>query len=67
MPAKPKRNGAERSDTVYLLEEIKKLMILQLLAGGVPSLAIAEALSVDKSVISRLVSARKLQRQLKKP
>ena len=66
MPAKKRPSDDSSAQTAQTLEEIKKLLILQLLAAGVPSGAVASALGVDKSVISRLVPARKLMRQLRK-
>jgi len=46
---------------VQLLEDIKKLLIFDLLTRGVQGKDIAEALGVNKSTISRLVSARKTE------
>jgi hypothetical protein len=66
MPAKRTPRTDESAATVALLEQIKKLIVLQLLADGVPSGAIADTLNVNKSVVSRLVPARKLMRQLRK-
>ena len=45
-----------------LLDDIKKLLILDLVVKGVQSKHIAEALSVDNAVITRIVSARKIKK-----
>jgi hypothetical protein len=45
-----------------LLEDIKKLLILDLVAKGVQSKHIAEVLDVDNAVITRIVSARKIKK-----
>jgi len=66
MPAKKQPSADKSGEAAATLQQIKKLLVLQLLAAGVPSGAIANVLGVDKSVISRLVSARKLTRQLRK-
>ena len=45
-----------------LLDDIKKLLILDLVVKGVQSKHIAEALSVDNAVITRIVSSRKIKK-----
>lgn len=50
------------SQVVKLLEDIKKLLILDLLQKNVQTTEIADTLGVNKSTISRLVSVRKLKR-----
>jgi hypothetical protein len=45
-----------------LLEDIKRLLILDLVAKGVQSKHIAEVLGVDNAVITRIVPARKIKR-----
>lgn len=47
---------------VTLLEDVKKLLILDLVAKGIQSQHIAEVLGVDGAVITRLVPARKIKR-----
>ena len=47
---------------VVLLEDIKKLMILDLVAKGVQSKSIAAVLGVDNAVITRTVPARKIKK-----
>jgi IS30 family transposase len=44
------------------LEDLKKLMVIQLVASGVQATHIAKALGVDKSAISRLVPVREIQK-----
>jgi hypothetical protein len=66
MPTTKKPSTDRSAEAAATLEQIKKLLILQLLAAGVPSGAIASALGVHKSVVSRLVPARKLMQQLRK-
>lgn len=58
---KPRRPRGE--PLVGELNDIKRLLVLQLLASGVQATAIADALDVDKSVVSRMVPARKLRKQ----
>jgi len=45
-----------------LLEDIKKLLILDLVAKGVQAKDIAEVLGVGKSTIAGIVSARKIRK-----
>lgn len=47
---------------VALLEDIKKLMILNLIASGVQSKSIAAVLGVDNATITRVVPARKIKK-----
>jgi IS30 family transposase len=44
------------------LEELKRLMIVQLLASGVQSAHVAKALGIHASGISRIVPAREIQK-----
>lgn len=44
-----------------LLEDIKKLLILQLLANGVSDKSIAQILGIDSSTIRHLVSLKKIR------
>ena len=53
-----RRSHLDVEMAVAELVTIKRLLILQLLAAGIQSSQIASALGVDKSVVSRLVSAR---------
>ena len=48
---------------IELLEDIKKLTILDLIEGGIQANVIADILGVDKGTISRLVPARKIKNQ----
>jgi hypothetical protein len=45
-----------------LLEDLKRLAILQLITSGVQATQIAKALGVNKSVVSRLVPARGIKK-----
>lgn len=53
---------AEQDKQLILLEDIKKLLIMDLLTKGVQATGIANVLGVDKSTISRLVPARKIKK-----
>ncbi len=46
---------------IKLLEDIKKLLILNLIARGIQGKDIAQVLGVDKSVITRIVPSRKIK------
>lgn len=50
-------------EAIKLLEDIKKLTILNLIERGVQANTIADILGVDKGTISRLVPARKIKSQ----
>ena len=52
-------------DCLKLLEDIKKLLILQLLADNVSDGSIAQILGIDSSTIRHLISLKKI-RNLKK-
>lgn len=56
----------EEKAFIEQLEVIKKLLILHLLNSKVPANVIAMALGTNKSVISRMVPARKLMKILNK-
>ncbi len=45
-----------------LLEDIKKLAIVNLIAKGVQAKDIAEVLGVDKSAITRIAPAKKIKK-----
>lgn len=47
-----------------LLEDVKNLLILDLVAKGVQSKHIARVLGVDNAVITRIVPARKVRKDL---
>jgi hypothetical protein len=49
-----------------ILIDIKRLLILQLLTSGVQATQVASALGVDKRVVSKLVPARKVRKRTKK-
>ena len=61
----PKRN-IETDPTVSRLEDIRRLLMAQLVASGVSSSSIADLLGVDISVVSRVVPARKIKKELGK-
>lgn len=44
-----------------LLEDIKKLLVLDLIVRGVQAKDIAQVLGVDKSTITRIVPSRKIK------
>lgn len=46
---------------LQLLEDIKKLLILDLITRGVQGKDVAQVLGVDKSTITRLVPSRKVK------
>lgn len=54
-------NGGELARVAKQLEDIKRLMILQLIASGVQSTHVAKALGIHPSVISRIVPVREIQ------
>ena len=47
---------------VSLLEDIKRLLILQLATNGIQPKDIAAVLGVDKSTLSRMVPIRKIRK-----
>jgi FixJ family two-component response regulator len=50
-----------------LLEDLKKLLILDLVAKGVQSKNIAYALGVDNAVITRIAPTRKIKKGTTQP
>lgn len=60
--AKRSQGSADQDPVVARLDDLKRLAILQLLASGVQSRQIAKALGVDRSVISRMMPAREIQK-----
>lgn len=46
---------------IKILEEIKKLLILDLITKGIQGKDIAQVLGVDKSTITRIVPSRKIK------
>jgi IS30 family transposase len=58
-------SGADNRELARIseqLEELKRLMIVQLLASGVQGAHIAKALGIHPSGISRIVPAREIQK-----
>jgi IS30 family transposase len=58
-------SGADNRDLARIseqLDELKRLMIVQLLASGVQSAHVAKALGIHPSGISRLVPVREIQK-----
>ena len=51
----------DESDELKELEDIKELLILQLLASDVKAGAIADVLGIDKGNFSRMFPAKKLK------
>lgn len=49
--------------TTQLLEDIKKLLILDLIRQGVQGKEIAGILGVDPAIISRMVPARQIKKK----
>lgn len=57
---------AKQSDPLAKeLDAIKRLLVLQLLMSGVQANAVAAALGVAKSAVSKLVPARKVKKKAK--
>ena len=67
MPEAKKIEGKNNMDKnqIRLLEDIKKLLILQLLADGVSDKAIAKVLSIDSSTIRHLISLKEVRNSKK--
>ena len=64
MAAKRRARKQKKGDTVTgELGSIKRLLVLQLITSGVQAKAIASALGVDQSVVSRLVPSRKVRKR----
>ena len=61
---KPKRQ--ESNPVADELDAIKRLLVLQLITSGIQATHIASALGVDRSVVSRLVPARKVKKRATK-
>jgi IS30 family transposase len=59
-------NHSELARISEQLEELKRLIIVQLLASGVQSAHIAKALGIHASGISRIVPAREIQKVAKR-
>ena len=55
-----------KKESLEPLEEIKRLLILQLITGGVSTEDIGKTLSVSPRTIQRLVSTRKTKKRRKK-
>jgi IS30 family transposase len=58
--------GAELKRISEQLDELKRLMIVQLIAAGVQSAHIAKALDIHPSGISRMVPVREIQQVAKR-
>jgi len=63
MAAKGKAKRPKGDPVADELDSIKRLLVLQLITSGVQAKAVASALGVDQSVVSRLVPARKVKRR----
>lgn len=61
---KPRKQGSD--PVADELNAIKRLLVLQLVTSGVQATHIASTLGVDRSVVSRLVPARKVKRRSSK-
>ncbi|MGH3010000.1 MAG: helix-turn-helix domain-containing protein [Gaiellaceae bacterium] len=48
------------------MEDVKRLLVIQLIADGVQGAHIAKALGIDPSTISKMVPARDIQTALRK-
>lgn len=55
------KNNIMEKQILKNLEEIKKLLILDLITKGVQGKDVAQVLGVDKSTITRIVPARKIK------
>lgn len=62
MAARRKARKQKGDPVADELDSIKRLLVLQLVTSGVQTTAIASALKVSKSVVSRLVPARKVKK-----
>ncbi len=62
MAAKRKARRQKGDPVADGLDSIKRLLVLQLVTSGVQNTAIASALGVDASVVSRLVPTRKVKK-----
>lgn len=58
------KNNMDKNQ-IKLLEDIKKLLILQLLADDVSDTVIAQILGIDSSTIRHLVSLKKIRNSKK--
>jgi len=61
MAAKRKAKRPKGDPVADELDSIKRLLVLQLITSGVQAKAVASALGVDQSVVSRLVPTRKVK------
>ena len=52
---------------IELLEDIKKLLIVSLIAKGVQGKDIAEVLGVDKSSVAKIAPARQIRKGMATP
>jgi IS30 family transposase len=58
--------GTDLAKISEQLEDLKRLMVVQLLATGVQSAHIAKALGIHSSAISRIAPAREIQKLAKR-
>lgn len=63
MTARRKPEGLAARAVADELNAIKRLLVLELLTSGVQATAIAAALGVNKSSVSRLVPSRKINKR----
>ncbi len=63
MAAKRRPRRRDSDPVADELDAIKRLLVLQLITSGVQTTHIASSLGVDKSVISRLVPARRVKKR----
>ncbi len=63
MAAKRKPRKQKNDPVTDELGAIKRLLILQLITSGVQAKDIASTLGVDQSVVSRIVSARRVKKR----
>ena len=50
-------------EAIKLLEDIKRLMILDLIERGIQANVIADILGITKGMLSKIVPARKIKKQ----
>ena len=60
-----KKGARSKKKSLEPLEEIKRLLILQLVTGGVSMEDIGKTLGVSSRTIQRLVSTRKIKKRKK--
>lgn len=60
--ATPRERNPELARVVELLEDLKRLSIMQLIVSGAQSTHIAKALGIDVSSISHMMPVREIQK-----